>query len=112
LALLDTGFNGELLVARSDIASLGILERGGVSEAELAGGQVFALQRGEGRIVWLGRERRVDVLISSEAYRPGRDGDPIALIGTRLLVPHLLLIDFAAATVEIEAQNELNDARR
>lgn len=105
LALLDTGFNGELLVSQTDAEVLGFARRAGTSTAELAGGQVYELSRGQGEILWLGRKRRVDVLISAEATRPRRDGEPVALVGTRLLAPHMLLIDFLSSTVEIEAQD-------
>ena len=102
--MLDTGFNGELLMAANDVALFGFRQSEIRSKVELAGGRVYELRRGLGEIVWLGRRRRVELLISADPPQPRRDGDPIALVGTRLLAPNLLLIDFTAATVEIEAQ--------
>ena len=32
---------------------------------ELAGGRAFELKRGQGEIIWLGRKRRVEVLVPS-----------------------------------------------
>ncbi|CAN0336218.1 unnamed protein product, partial [Phaeothamnion confervicola] len=106
LALLDTGFNGEILVAEADIEALGFRARAGFSAVELAAGQRIQLQRGQGTIVWLSAARRVEVLITKELPGPRRDGDPIMLVGTGLLSPNLLLIDFAMATVEIETQDQ------
>jgi hypothetical protein len=53
-------------------------------------------------IDWLGEQRSVRVLVSS-AWRSGGD-DPVGLLGTELLKPHLLLVDFGKDTVEIETQ--------
>lgn len=103
LALLDTGFNGELIVPRDHVLELGFQARGGVAVVELAGGHRNEFQRGRGTIIWLGQERQVEILISSEPTIM-REGDPVAIVGTRLLAPHLLLIDFGARTVEVEAQ--------
>ena len=53
-------------------------------------------------IMWLDRERRVRVLVSDD-WRTVGDA-PVGLLGTDLLAPHLLLVDFAEGAVEIETQ--------
>ena len=60
-----------------------------------------------GKIIWLGQLRRVEVLAAvttgTRQHRP--PDDPIALVGTKLLSPHLLLMDLAKRSIEIEAQD-------
>lgn len=102
LALMDTGFNGELLVTMQDAVSLGIVLRAGLSIAQLASGQTISVQRARGTILWLGRTRIVEVLVTTEEPNRRIADDPIALVGTQLLSPHLVLIDFQAGTIEIE----------
>lgn len=102
-ALLDTGFNGELLVSRSEINCLGITLLGAVEEAELAGGVRQQVEMGHCTIDWFGSKRKVEVLVAAnDTERPGSSEDPAALVATALLSPHLLLIDFAARSIEIE----------
>jgi predicted aspartyl protease len=104
LCLLDTGFNGELLVRRAEADRLGLLPIGSSEVAEFAGGERVRLQLAEGNIHWLGELRFVRALISADDRLPVSADAPQVLVGTRLLFPHLLLIDFSAATVEIEHQ--------
>lgn len=103
VALLDTGFNGELLVAQQDVQRLGVNVRPLSSQAIMGDGSVVEVRRGDCSIMWLGSTRRTEVLVSSVFVRAKLADDPVVLIGTQLLSPNLLLIDFAAATVEIEA---------
>ena len=107
LALLDTGFNGELFIDEADADLLGFALREGYSKATLAGGVVHNIRRGSGKIIWLGQLRRVEVLAAvttgTRQHRP--PDDPIALVGTKLLSPHLLLMDLAKRSIEIEAQD-------
>jgi predicted aspartyl protease len=104
LAVVDTGFNGQLLVSESDIGKLGSGTTRVSAKVEVAGGAVQKVGRAYYQIVWMGRQRLVDVFIGLETTSPKPDDEPIALIGTALLRPHLLLIDFEAGTVEIEGQ--------
>lgn len=105
VAMLDTGFNGELMINISDVDSLGVTLSPLKVRVTLAGGQRAEARQGEVQIEWMGQVRRVGVFVSETEASLHRDGDPIALIGTRLLAPHLLLIDFDAGSVEIEAQD-------
>ena len=102
LALMDTGFNGELLLTAEDAVRLGFTRRDGTSYAQLASGQSVSVQRARGTILWLGRTRRVEALATSEEVSTRHVDDPVALVGTQLLSPHLVLIDFRAGTIEIE----------
>jgi predicted aspartyl protease len=104
LALLDTGFNGELLCDRIVASYLGVVASGQPERVELAGGVERVAQSGWLRVAWLGRERQVQVLVTADEPGPQRDGEPIALVGGALLAPSLVLLDYGAGTVEIETQ--------
>ena len=71
----------------------------------VAGDLVQSTLEGSGSIRWLDETRRVEVHVSTAVLDRRMDDDPIVMIGTRLLTPHLLLIDFAQGTVEIETQS-------
>ncbi len=103
LATIDTGFNGEVMMAMGDAAILGVTVLEGKRDVELGHSQSVAVHVGRMRILWLEVERDVSVLISDRATST-LDG-PVMLVGTRLLTPHLLLVDFAQGTVEIETQH-------
>ena len=104
LATVDTGFNGALLTSIEDAPALGVRFAAQIADVELGDGRSVSLRKG--RIVphWLGARREVDVFISDEPTRGG-EGRPVALLGARLLAPHLLLVDYGAMTVEIETQD-------
>jgi predicted aspartyl protease len=104
LAVIDTGFNGQLLVSESDIDKLGPGTTRVIAKVEVAGGLVQKVERAYYQVVWMGEVRLVDVFIGLEDTVPKSSDEPIALIGTALLRPHMLLIDFDAGTVEIEGQ--------
>ena len=106
LALLDTGFNGSLLCSRYGAAALRV-ELSGLSEkVQLAGGIEQQVERGWLDITWLGQRRRVRVLVSAAetVRRTIGDDEPAALVGGALLAPSLVLLDYGAMTLEIEAQ--------
>jgi predicted aspartyl protease len=104
LAIVDTGFNGQLLVSESDLLQFGPGTTRVSATVEVAGGLVQEVERAYYQIMWMGKSRLVDVIISIDTRRLSAGDEPIALIGTGLLKPHLLLIDFDAGTVEIEGQ--------
>jgi predicted aspartyl protease len=104
LALVDTGFNGWLLMDSAGAASLNFTPSQFAVSAQLAeGGQRrFAIAHGE--IIWLGRRQRIEVLVSTaERARAALPDEPVAILGTRLLSPHRLEIDFGRRLVNIEA---------
>ena len=103
LALVDTGFNGELMTSLDVARSLRITLDEDLEPIELGTGTVERVYVGRIDMRWLGRQTRVEVLVSSRWPAPRPDA-PVALIGTRLLRPHQLIIYFDADTLEIETQ--------
>ncbi len=104
LALLDTGFNGERLCDRIVAAEIGTIPSGRSDSVELAGHIKSQAQVGHATILWLGQPRQVRVLVSMAPPARHVDGEPVAIVGGALLAPSLVLLDYAAMTVEIEAQ--------
>jgi predicted aspartyl protease len=102
LVLLDTGFNGELLVTAEAAAMFGIDRKLGDTKIELGDGRLSVVRDCFSWIEWLGERRLVRMLISS-SWMPHVDS-PQGLLGTGLLNPHLMLLDFAKRTIEIESQ--------
>lgn len=102
LLVVDTGFNGDVLLSATAAAEIGLAVGGDTTTVELGDGTVASIVETMHSVVWLGRSRRIRALISV-AWRPVGDS-PVGLIGTNLLDPHLLFIDFDARTVEIETQ--------
>ena len=103
LATIDTGFNGEVMIVEGDAAAVGVRMREDGERVELGHGESVNVRLGRLRIRWLDTEREVSVFVGARR-EPSREGEPIMLIGTRLLSPHLLFIDFEEKTVEIETQ--------
>ena len=103
LGTIDTGFNGEVMLAAGDAGALGVFVSEDAEDVEPGHGEMVDVRVGRLRLKWLDVERDVVVLVSDRETLT-REGNPILLIGTRLLKPHLLLIDFAQGTVEIETQ--------
>jgi predicted aspartyl protease len=104
LGLVDTGFNGDLHMTALVARRLGFGSSGLIVDAEVAGGVLQKVEVGSATIPWLGRSRSVELLLAGEPSRPQAPDDPVALVGTRLLTPHVLLIDFLRSTVELEEQ--------
>ena len=82
-AVIDTGFDGFVALARSDITRLE-LELVGHVDAELGDGSAARLSLFEARVLWHGQERDVHVLEV--------DGGP--LLGTALLRDSQLIVEF------------------
>ena len=102
LLLVDTGFNCDLLLSPVAALSIGISGIGRARTIELGDGTSAELRQDRATIPWLGRMRDVRALIA-DTWQP-RGDDPVGLVGTELISPHLLLIDFEARSVEIETQ--------
>ena len=102
LAVIDTGFNGDLMVTELSATLLKLTFGPEAALIELGNGTLAKVYQSEIKLNWLGENRYVQVLISQDWVT--RADDPTALIGTGLLRPHLLLIDFEESTVEIETQ--------
>ena len=101
-AVVDTGFNGELMLTRPAAHALGVTGVLREADVELGDGSIAHVYEGVATIRWLGEDREVGVLVSDTWLTMG--DAPVGLVGTELLSPHLLLVDFAQGTVEIETQ--------
>ena len=99
----DTGFNGELLMTREAARLIGADPFDDETNVELGDGRTVRLYESRATIGWLDQERRVRILVSNDWIVTG--DAPGGLLGTELLAPHLLLIDFASGMVEIETQD-------
>lgn len=103
LLVVDTGFNGDLMISRSAADTLGMTLSDDETSVELGDGTTASVFEGRTTIPWLGAERRVRVLVS-DTWQPSNEV-PSGLLGTELMTPHLLFVDFGARTVEIETQD-------
>jgi clan AA aspartic protease len=89
--LIDTGFNGALVLPRADAVRLNLTVLGRVSIIGVGRARQIA-DIAELEIEWLGKSRAVEVIIS--------DGDD-SLLGTELLDGSRLVIDYVAYTVTV-----------
>ena len=103
LVLIDTGFNGTLMVTRAAARLLGVNPLGDETSIELGNGTTAQVFEAQTTIAWLGENRLVRVLVADDWLTVG--DAPVGLLGTAMLTPHLLMVDFAARTVEIETQD-------
>ncbi len=100
LVMIDTGFNGDLMLSSPGARILGLELTGEATPIELGDGSNVVVHIIRTTIDWLEDRRAVEALVA-DAWHPMADA-PLGLVGTRLLSPHLLLVDFADRTVEIE----------
>jgi predicted aspartyl protease len=103
LATIDTGCNGEARMAAGDASALGATLLEDAEGVELGRGRSANVRVGRLRISRPGAEREVAVLVG-DREEPSNGEGRVLLIGTRLLSPHLLLIDFGAGTLETETR--------
>lgn len=89
--VIDTGFNGALILPRLFIDRLGIPIRGRLA-FEIVGGTSLVAPVAYANIEWLDEEREVEIIVSD-----GYD----ALIGTELLEETTLSINYVTRTVSI-----------
>jgi len=91
-AIIDTGYNGEVILSENKIQEMG-LEFLGTIDTELADGRIVELDLFRGRIKWFGRIQEVAV---------GASRSEDALLGTLLLADCELDINFKDGWVKIE----------
>ena len=89
--VIDTGFNGDLMLPRLFIDRLGIPIRGRMV-FEIVGGTSLIAPVAYANIEWLDEQREVEIIVS--------DGDD-ALIGTQLLAETTLSINYVTRIVSI-----------
>ena len=103
LVPIDTGFNGDLILTSDAARLLGVEPGLGETEIELADGRIAHAFETSALIDWFGEQRRIRVLVS-DARSVTRDDEPSGLLGTGLLAPHRLAIDFDTRTAVIESR--------
>jgi predicted aspartyl protease len=105
--IVDSGFNGELLL-HDDAIIRHRCELTGLNEPiELADKASRLLMVARAQIIWFGQSRGVDVLIgTTQSSRAATADEPIGLLGTRLLSPHKLTVDFASRRVVVSESKE------
>ena len=69
------------------------------TEVELGDGKNARVYEARTVIEWLGKQRPVRVLISDDLTTRG--DAPVGLLGTNLLAPHVLRIDFSKGLVTV-----------
>ena len=101
VAMVDTGFNGELLMSEKVAAEWGISPVGLAAKLELGDGSKIFAGRGTVPVFWMGKRRAIAVQITPSNKGKKQSSEPVALIGTRLLSEDILEINFPAQTVVI-----------
>ena len=107
VALVDTGFNGALLIDEAQAARLGFsVARDSIRPVQLASQRNEDFMVGRGSFLWLGERRTITahVLIETQSERRARNvrkTEEEILIGTDLLSDCRLEIDFPARKVLI-----------
>ena len=87
--IIDTGFDGALVLPRHIVESLGLTIVGS-EEVKLAQGKTD-MESALAKVIWLGKERDAEVLITEDE----------SLIGTELLRGTCLTIDYVALITSI-----------
>lgn len=100
IALVDTGFNAAFWCGSQTAGWLNFVPTGKYARVVTAGGRHRA-ELAHGYIKWLGELREIVALVKSNESMPLHPNEPSALIGTQLLFPGRLLIDFLEERVEI-----------
>lgn len=95
--VIDTGFSGALMLPRSFIAQLQA-QQIGTEFFTLAGGQEIESEIFVLSIIWLGKQKLINVVASNAED---------ALIGTELLQNSVLHIDYVTSKVEIKNEKEI-----
>ncbi len=88
---IDTGFSGALVVGH-ELFDASRATPSGTLEAALAAGQTWIFDCSDVQFDWLGKRILAQILIG-----PGKE----CLVGTALLNPHRLAIDYGKRTVDL-----------
>jgi clan AA aspartic protease len=93
--VVDTGFDGGLMLPRAVLSEIQIEVSGRVT-FEMVGGATMSAEVGLSEIEWLGRLQQVEVIVSESED---------ALIGTELLIASTLTVDYSSGTLTIPAHD-------
>ncbi len=88
---IDTAFNGGLVIPRSRIKELGLIQES-AAEAILADGQSVELEMYQCFVDWFGDTYETQIAANDSEF---------PLLGTQLLDGHRLMVDYQARTVEL-----------
>ena len=102
--VVDTGFSGQLLIDTWAVRRLGVEMSGESWPVTLAGGIPVRGQLGSLTIEWFGLNRHVGVIVIEGRLRDAPaviPPEPEILLGTTLMKPGLLEIDFLEETVKL-----------
>ncbi len=99
LAMVDTGFNAEMWCGDELAGDLNFMPTGVFRPVSTAGGG-HVVELANGYIQWFGVRRSVVALVKAEEQKRNQD-EPSALVGTALIRPDRLVLDFLEETLEI-----------
>lgn len=97
--LIDTGFNGFLWMDEPRARRFGLHQHEEVYHSELANGRSSDFRIGIGKIRWLEEEKDIPIHV----FQGTRHSDVDALLGTRLLIGCVAILDFNWGLVSIRA---------
>ena len=89
---IDTAFTGDLVLPRSQVASLGLRSKFAVP-AILADGSEIEVDTYTAYLEWFGRTRRLEIIANDGSF---------PLLGTGLLRGRILHIDYSAGTLSLD----------
>jgi predicted aspartyl protease len=102
LCMLDTGYSGELWMSEALARQFGFDATNVDAIAATATNELAEVRIYSGEIEWLGAKREVTVQAHRGPASRQPDAEPYALLGTELLQPTLLLVDFPERTILVE----------
>lgn len=111
LAIIDTAFTGELLMDEETAQIWGVVVLDVNAQIELGDGSRREVKQGLLTVTWFGRDHDATVQVvrrstGQSPHRPRRDGEPVALVGTELIAPDILNVNFTSGVVTIEQAPE------
>ncbi len=104
LAIVDTAFTGELLLAEADARAWGVVVLDVEAALELGDRTTMTAKQGIVTLQWLGQAIDVTVQVTPDPVRQRsrQDGEPVGLLGTGLLNSVVLTIDFPRRSVMLK----------
>lgn len=113
LLLVDTGFNGSVLLSERDAVEWGVQVLSTERDAELGDRSVVRVKQGVVSLYWWGALKVINVEITTglegRVPRASRtEGEPAGLLGTYLITPDILEIDFGRRFLTIRQNADAN----
>jgi hypothetical protein len=104
LTMIDTGFNGQLLMTTGQASRFGIHAGDVLDIVTLADGSEALVYNCAVPIEWFGRTRMVTAFVSPAPSDAPHGDAPLALLGNRLIAPDCLEIHFGRQTVTLRQE--------